>query len=1339
MALIIKDRIKESSTFTGTGDIALGGSTATFSTFASVMTTNDTTYYAIVHTSSGVDEWEVGLGTFNASGDLERTTVLSGSSGTSAVNFSSGIKAVFMTYPADKAVFSGSDASFANITVTGTVDGRDVATDGTKLDGVEAGADVTDATNVAAAGALMTSGGTMTGALVLNSDPTAALGAATKQYVDTIAAAGIHYHTPVRVESPTALTVTYDNGTAGVGATLTNAGTQEAITIDGVALSLNDRVLVYTQTDATQNGVYTVTTVGDGSTNWVLTRATDADSYSPSDKDALGEGDAYFVKEGNTGAGELYVMNTSGTITFGTTNITFEQIAETAVYSAGDSLTLTGTVFDTVQDIRTTASPTFASVTADLTGNVTGNVTGSSGSTTGNAATATALATARTIQLSGDVTGSVSFDGTGDVNITAAVVDDSHAHVISNVDGLQAALDAKTDQTRILTAGNGFAAGSGGDLTANRTFTIGGGTGVTINANDVAIGQDVATTATPTFAGMTTTGDISFGDNDKAIFGAGSDLQIFHDGTHTYIDETNPTGYLFIRGANTQLLSPSNDIYLECNNDGAVDLYHDNSKKLATTATGVNVVGTLTSDDIAISDSSPTFTMTDTDTNALFRISASSAVGSVTFEVDENGVGSNPQFLIQGQNVNRFNIDTDNGDISFYDAAGVSQSLFWDASAESLGIGTSSPATALDVVGTITSDGLTVNGITYPSSDGSNGQVLTTDGSGTLSFQDGGGGAGADAATLDGLDSSQFLRSDVDGTLAGVLTIDGGLEGVSISSPIVLNNPNLNSTSSGDYFGENVSIDGNYAIVGVRGEDEPSNSGSGKAYIYNVTTGALVHTLHNPNAYNTSAGDAFGYSVGISGNYAIVGAASEDDASGSGVGIAYIFDVTTGLLVHTLYNPNAYGTPVYDSFGDMVAIDGNYAIVAVAYEDDAGGSASGIAYIFDVTTGALVYTLNNPNAYDTSANDRFGSSVAISGNYTIVAARGEDDAGGTNSGKAYIFDLTTGLLVHTLDNPNPFDISKSDGFGNAVAIDGNYAIISADGEDETGFTNSGKAYIYNVTTGALLHTLDNPNAYGTPQSDYFGDSVAIYGNYALVGCTGEDDAGGNSSGKTYVFDVTTGALLLTLDNPNAVGVSGSDYFGQSVAISGTKIIVGAYWEYDDAGIKSGKAYIYDLASKTLSVDGDVTISNSLTVNGITYPLSDGTNSQVITTDGHGALSFEYKNVENIDPKTFSTGTVTHDLNTAAVFHHSSISANFTASFINADATNNKTTSIALVLAQGAVAFMPTAVEINGESQTILWQGGSAPSGTASGTDVVSFTFIRVSYAWTVIGSATSYS
>jgi hypothetical protein len=185
--------------------------------------------------------------------------------------------------------------------------------------------------------------------------PTAGTDAATKAYVDTIAAAGIHYHDPVRVEAPSNLNATYDNGTSGVGATLTNAGTQAALSIDGVTLSLNDRVLIYNQTNAAHNGIYYVSDAGSGASNWVLTRATDADSYGASDPDAFGQGDAFFVKEGDTGAGELYVMNTEGTITFGTTNITFSQVAETAVYSAGanGALTLTGTAFSANVDDST--------------------------------------------------------------------------------------------------------------------------------------------------------------------------------------------------------------------------------------------------------------------------------------------------------------------------------------------------------------------------------------------------------------------------------------------------------------------------------------------------------------------------------------------------------------------------------------------------------------------------------------------------------------------------------------------------------------------------------------------------------------------------------------------------------------------------------------------------------------------------------------------------------------------------------------------------------------------------------------------------------------------------
>jgi len=185
--------------------------------------------------------------------------------------------------------------------------------------------------------------------VTLTQDPVSALQAATKQYVDTLVSSGITYHTPVKYEVPGGnLNATYNQPGGpgvGVGATLTNAGTLVAFTPDGVVASPGDRILVYNQTNQFENGVYVVTTVGDGSTAWVLTRATDADTYALKSTTGLGQGDAFFVTSGNTGAGETYVCNTSGTITFGTTAITFVQVSAAQVYSAGTGLTLTGTQF----------------------------------------------------------------------------------------------------------------------------------------------------------------------------------------------------------------------------------------------------------------------------------------------------------------------------------------------------------------------------------------------------------------------------------------------------------------------------------------------------------------------------------------------------------------------------------------------------------------------------------------------------------------------------------------------------------------------------------------------------------------------------------------------------------------------------------------------------------------------------------------------------------------------------------------------------------------------------------------------------------------------------------
>jgi hypothetical protein len=228
-------------------------------------------------------------------------------------------------------------------------------------------------TSIALGATSLTLGGLTS--VTVTQDPVSNFQLATKQYVDTLVASGIHFHTPVRVESPTPLNATYNNGASGVGATLTNAGTQAALVIDGVTVAVNDRVLIYTQTNATQNGIYVVTDVGSGSTNWVLTRSSDANTYVINSANGLSEGSTVFVQQGTTGAGETYTCNTSGVITFGTTNITFVQISATQIYSAGTGLTLTGTTFSISNTAVTAATYGSASAVPVFAVNAQGQLT----------------------------------------------------------------------------------------------------------------------------------------------------------------------------------------------------------------------------------------------------------------------------------------------------------------------------------------------------------------------------------------------------------------------------------------------------------------------------------------------------------------------------------------------------------------------------------------------------------------------------------------------------------------------------------------------------------------------------------------------------------------------------------------------------------------------------------------------------------------------------------------------------------------------------------------------------------------------------------------------------
>jgi trimeric autotransporter adhesin len=169
---------------------------------------------------------------------------------------------------------------------------------------------------------------------------------AAKNYADAVAQ-GLSLHQEVRLGTTANLNATYDNGTAGSGATLTNSGSQVALSVDGISAVLGDRILVKNQTDAKQNGIYDVTTVGSGSSNWVLTRSSDYDN-SPSNE--VDDGDFFFVTQGNTNADAGFVQINTTPIAIGMVEIEFSQFSGAGQIDAGEGLVKVGNTLNVNTD-----------------------------------------------------------------------------------------------------------------------------------------------------------------------------------------------------------------------------------------------------------------------------------------------------------------------------------------------------------------------------------------------------------------------------------------------------------------------------------------------------------------------------------------------------------------------------------------------------------------------------------------------------------------------------------------------------------------------------------------------------------------------------------------------------------------------------------------------------------------------------------------------------------------------------------------------------------------------------------------------------------------------------
>jgi hypothetical protein len=204
-------------------------------------------------------------------------------------------------------------------------------------------------------------------------------------------------------------------------------------------------------------------------------------------------------------------------------------------------------------------------------------------------------------------------------------------------------------------------------------------------------------------------------------------------------------------------------------------------------------------------------------------------------------------------------------------------------------------------------------------------------------------------------------------------------------------------------------------------------------------------------------------------------------------------------------------------------------------------------------------------ASDAAENDNFGRSVAISGDYAIVGVSGDDDGGG-NSGSAYIFRRTGTNTWDAGTKIGASDAAGGDLFGESVAISGDYAIVGARLNDDP--DNSGSAYIFRRTD---INTWDAGTKIIAPDAatgDEFGSSVSISGNTAIVGAYRND----SFTGSAYIFRRTgtntwdDGTKIIASDDV------GGDRFGYSVGISGNTAIVGAYTKDS----YRGSAYIFDL-------------------------------------------------------------------------------------------------------------------------------------------------------------------
>ena len=433
------------------------------------------------------------------------------------------------------------------------------------------------------------------------------------------------------------------------------------------------------------------------------------------------------------------------------------------------------------------------------------------------------------------------------------------------------------------------------------------------------------------------------------------------------------------------------------------------------------------------------------------------------------------------------------------------------------------------------------------------------------------------------------------------------------------------NTEQFDLFGWSVAISGETLVVGARGEKSngvggPGNNSAnsaGAAYVF-VRSGTTWSQQAYLKASNTETYDDFGWSVAVSGDTIVVGAAGEDSSSTGGqsdnstlnAGAAYVYVRSGTTWIQQAYLKSSTAAS-HSYFGEAASISGNNLVIGAEMEIN----TTGAAYVF-TRSGTTWEQKANSRGSTARAGDNFGYSVATSGVFLAVGTPG-DDSIAENAGAVYIFmyDWDDWQRVATINAPNA---EANDRFGWSVSISGAALIVGAPGEDssttggpdDNSVLDSGAVYYFTCVDAAPWNIWEfhgMHKAVNAEPNDGFGSAVAFSANTLVVGAPGEDSSfaggpGDNSAedaGAAYVFGLsgTTWTYQALLKAANADTL---DSFGQSVGGSGMTVVVGAPGEDsgpaagpdDNSAANAGASYIFTGAGSTWSQQARLKAANA---------------------------------------------------------------------------------------------------------------------------------------------------